>query len=134
MADWKITSAVNEDQTLGLVYIRRHPSLNLPLNERKLIYEDPNFRFEMLYHAPSRGSPKLLGYEANYRTEGVLGTFSLFNSFGIVYFRSEGSVQPQEQLDEHALRLLVYKENEKANYFLVGRWRFPALEETDVPS
>lgn len=127
MAEWKIVPFVEDGK--GVVAIRKHPQVNLPLNERKLIYEDPSFRFEMLYHAPTRGVPKLLGYDATYAVEGLLGTFSLFNAFGVVYFQGDGPTQPQEQLDEHALRLLVYRSGEKANYFLVGRWRFPAVEE-----
>ena len=122
MSDWKISQSRDSE-----VVIRKVPADVLVCNERKMIYEDSRFALEILYHSPIRGVPKLLGYDIRFDPE-FHGRFLVFNAFGVAYHEWIKTKAPEEKLDENALRLLVYRDGDRSNYLVVGRWRTPAVE------
>lgn len=104
-------------------------------NKVRTIIDDKLFKFSLLY----TDTTKMVGYRFDYRNREkhprkvLFSHYKTFNS--IMWFFTSKADNPQFEVlyEDQILRLLMYEhDNDKTDYWLVGRWREDIMESTDA--
>jgi len=121
MRDWYIKESVNKETNENEVFVLCGDGFSC----RKKIYPDPKHKSDVELFILYNNSGKTAGYSLSYKYDRKYPKFATYNSFGVIYSENDPKEYEVEIIFEDAnIRLLAYEHNNnKRDYFLVGRWR-----------